>query len=154
MAEVSINERVFSYPEFRPIGSESLSVFDFQDVLTDLMMLRQDAELPADPVSLDDVSGDEWRDIVMPLVESLGPSPESESFEEWSSGADTRSRHAIASRLGRVEKALKHAYSATESGVHATGVLLPTSFARRVEVLLSRAILPLAWVRRVDILRF
>ena len=153
MAETS-SKRFFSYPEFRPVGSESLSVFEFQDILVDLWTLRNSASLPENPAPPDVVSDDEWQGILNSLSNSLGPAQDSEGCEAWSERAGARARHAVARRILKAERALHDAVRATESGIYATGVLLPTSFARRVDVLLGKAVLPVAWVGRIDILRY
>lgn len=145
-----------SWSDFQPIGSEALSVFAPETIAAELRAMRKHMELPANPADpVEEVEDFEWREAVMSMVASLGPTLESDTCAEWALEAEDRIRLEAASRIRGALRAVQYASRAVDpDGSSATGLLLPTSFAKRVEVLFGTAALPLAWVRRLDLLRF
>ncbi len=145
-----------SWSDFRPIGSEALSVFAPDAIATELRAMRKHMDLPADPAEPgEDLEDVEWFEAVMSMVASLGPTLESDACAAWAREAEDRIRMEVAIRIRSALRAVQYASRAVDpDGSSATGLLLPTSFARRAEALLDTATLPIAWVRRLDLLRF
>ncbi|WP_126456697.1 hypothetical protein [Sulfuriflexus mobilis] len=131
-----------------------LAIFTVSEMKSELTMIRRAMKLPATTEPLDDCDDDEWNDIISDFMAYLGPLPESDICTQWALSATDRSRQIVAVQICRALRAIKHASGLVDDTSTATGLLLPISFSERIELLLGRALLPLAWVRQLDILRF
>ena len=140
--------------DIAPMDRDPLSLFHLDDLRDEMELLRDVLNLPARPgkIDMDDAC---WDEIIDDLVNNLGPSiVSSAAYEEWGRAATDRTRRALAIQIRRVQKALDHAARCIDAhDSPATGAMLPTTFSRRVETLLGRGVLPLAWVRRLDVFR-
>lgn len=146
-------ERASMLSEFRPIASEALSVFSEAAIKFELQTLQKLLDLPKKPEKVD-ITEDEWREIIEDLLRGLGAMqidqmtgyPRLLDDDEW--------KHALAGRVQSALRAIDYASRTVDPDGSATGLLLPTSYARRLEVLLGTGVLPVAWVRQFDVLRF
>ena len=92
---------------------------------------------------------------VLYRLKEIGTTIRSAACEDWSRAATERTRRALAIQIRRVSKALDDAARCVDAhDSPATGAMLPTTFSRRVETLLGRGVLPLAWVRQLDVFRY
>lgn len=139
--------------ELGPLQGEAQALFTLDAVEAELRWLRKALKLPANPDANADMDNDEWSALIESITNDLGPSPEIDGVGWFLSSSDC-DRRALAYQIRRALRAVKHARTCVDADGTATGVLLPATFARRVEVLLGQAVLPLAWVRRLDLLRF
>lgn len=146
-------ERASRLDEFRPIASEALSVFSEAAIRFELQTLQKLLDLPKKPnqVRIDDK---EWREVIEDLLRGLGAT----QLDQMTGPLRVLDRddwhHALADRVQRALRAIDHAVRAIDDHGSSTGLLLPTSYARRIEVLLDKGVLPVAWVRQLDVLRF
>ena len=144
-----------SASDIRFIRGESLSVFTPGEIATELRSMRRHMKLPAKPGPAEAVDSEEWFEAVEQLSGDLGPVLERDSCSAWTRAADERIRLELANRIRGALKAVRYASRAIDpNDSEATGLLLPTSFARRIDMLLGGAVLPVAWVRRLNLFRF
>ena len=149
-----IKQAADSCRDLRPFGSEALSVFPPDAVIAELRALRKHAELPLHPEPVDDLEDDEWQDLMTSFTDSLGATLEIDTCRAWGRAATDRTRQATACQIQRALKAVRYAAATVDEHGSATGLLLPTSFSKRIVTLIGHAVLPMAWVRRLDVLRF
>lgn len=132
-----------------------LSVFSVEEIRDEMRRLGKALGIApgAGPPELMD---DEWQEIIISLCSSVGASePRSDSVREWVRGATDRERLALAYQIQRALSALAYAPGIYGSDYDpTTTVLLPVSYAQRIELLLGTGALPVAWIRRLDLLKF
>jgi hypothetical protein len=146
----SIADRIEHLPG---LALDTLSLIPVNDVRTELRWLRRWLDLPTRPPVVPDVDDEAWGEFIDGLLPCLPPGgigTASASGPELSGV----SRDALATQVHRALSALKHAEHVLDAEGSATGLLLPSTFPRRIEHVLGAAELPLAWVRRIDVTRF
>ena len=144
-----------SASDIRFIRGESLSVFTPKEIATELRAMRRHMKLPAKPDPTGNIEDGEWFEAVEQLSGSLGPALQGDTCSAWARTEEERIRLEVARRIRSILKAVQYASRVVDpNDSSATGLLLPTSFARRIQVLLGGAVLPVAWVRRLDLFSF
>lgn len=143
-----------TFSEFRRTGAEALSMFSAETIHAELNALARALNLPA-KAATPDIENDEWTEVIESLLQCAGASPPETDTEGLRDllGND-RWLRGLAEQVQRALRAVDYAGRTEDSGGASTGLLLPTSYARRLEVLLGRGELPVAWVRRIDVLKF
>ena len=135
------------------IAYRLMSVMALQD---ELEALRKALATPA-PKKRPELEDDEWSDAINRLTPALGDCPETgipAARGVWSTETD-RVRQSFAFQLGRARRALSYGRNLAGSDYHNTNaVLLPARFDQRFEFLLGRGELPMAWIFRLDLLKF
>lgn len=145
-----INEPALMYFEFKSIGKEAISVFSIDSIENELLSLAGKLELSLDTNVDIDISEYDWHTIISDFLQHLGASSEIDTYTILSLQNDLQVQ-TLSFRFQQALKSLKLArYYVDEKGL-ATGLLLPISFAKRIELLIALAQLPLAWVRVLDI---
>mgnify|MGYP006865036714 CR=1 FL=1 len=130
-----------------------LAIFTVEEIQAEIKALRTTLELDENPESLK-LDNDEWEDIINDLVSCLGPILEGEGLNTWNETATDRDRAAVAQQIHRALSALDAAKTVVDDSGSPTGLLLPVSFARRVDKLLGFGELPVAWVRTLAVTRY
>lgn len=111
--------------------------------------------LPESPdMPLDAFGNEAWADMMESLVMALGPISEADSVAAWGRSATALELSALHRQIQRAQRAVAQAHEElTRPGQAGTGILLPVSYAHRIQLLLGTGVLPVAWVRRLDVLR-
>ena len=130
-----------------------LAIFNVEEIQSELKALRATLQLDENPEPLK-LDNDEWEDIINDLVTCLGPIFESEGLKVWNETATDRDRLAVAQQVRRALSALEAAKNVVDDSGSPTGLLLPVSFARRVDKFLGFGELPVAWVRTLSVTRY
>ncbi|MAU46263.1 MAG: hypothetical protein GOVbin2371_7 [Prokaryotic dsDNA virus sp.] len=145
--------RAIAPDEFKPVSADTLSLFSKDTIEAELKLLRVMLDLPDDPLATD-LDDDEWRDVIEDLMSGLGATSDEDitgylrlyDEEDW--------QHAVAYGIDRAIRAVEYTRCMVDSDGGSTGLLLPSSYARRIEALLGRGILPVAWVRVIQVQKF
>lgn len=138
-----------TYRDFLLIGAGSLSVFPLDALRAELLALSRTLDLPRDPRPLPPMDSAEWAALITDFIDTLGPSAGSGAAATWRGAATPTALQVVAVGLQQALVALRADYR-DQSGPP-TGALLPTSFARRIDVLFGSEKLPLVWVREVHL---
>lgn len=131
---------------------DSWMIFTPSDILLEIDVLAQLLGLPKKLKTEIDWSDDEWAEIVMDLTSRLGPVPG--SGIRAASPASPSDLDALGWKVGQLRRALRDAGKIHDETGASTGLLLPASFARRVEYMFGFGGLPIAWVRRLNVRRY
>ncbi|MBI5782348.1 MAG: hypothetical protein HZA69_01240 [Gammaproteobacteria bacterium] len=133
----------------------AFAVFSAEEIREEMRRLKKALET-APGIAPDDFTNEEWRGLIAGLRLHLGPAePRNDSLREWAHGATDRERLALAYQVRRALSALAYAPGIYGSDYDPTTiVLLPVSYAQRIELLLGTGVLPVAWIRRLDLLKF
>lgn len=139
--------------DLRELSGEALCLLTPLEIAVELDSLRTVLDLPKKSTRPEDMDDVEWDEAITWLSKNLGASYVSVGMAIWRSQTNDRDRAALSARFEQVAAALKTAERAVDSTSPASGVLLPATLARRVDVLL-RGMLPLVWVRALDVAKF
>ncbi len=142
-----------SHGGFNVVGREALSICSYKEVEGELKALHKLLGVSANPPTVD-MEDSEWESVISDLITCLGALLETDSVKQWARTTTDRERGAVAYQIHRALKAVRHAARCVDNTGPATGLLMPISLARRVKVLLGLGVLPVAWVRNLDLLGF
>lgn len=133
-----------------------LAIFSVDEIREGLRRLEAALAVTVGGAEPPNMTNEEWRDLIVTLRPRLGASePRSDTLSEWAREATDRERLALAYQVRRALSALAYAPGIYGSDYDpTTTVLLPVSYAQRIELLLGAGVLPVAWIRRLDLLKF
>jgi hypothetical protein len=135
------------------LRSNVLFLFTFDEIENELLTIRKAMALPAKPtgVTMDD---EDWEPVIIDLLVRLGDRLETDTLAEWARNLPDDSRMMVAEQIRRALAAARRARRIVDSVGSGSGLLLPALFQRRMQAILGFAELPIAWVRKLDVLRF
>lgn len=126
----------------------AFGMFSPSEIEAELIALRRaigaDAKAPAP-----DMDELDWSEFIERILSRLGPLPDTENVARALQSETDLDRAALAFQLRRALSAVRYARQSD-----LTCLLLPLSYAERVEMLLGRAHLPMAWISVLDVLQF
>lgn len=146
---------LLSYDEIKPLGRQALSIFSVDSVIRELEFFRTrllDSKVSGLDLCDDDVTEkeDEIIDCILHLVGSSAFEPT--SFQECRGTHFSESAFScLDRRLTLLQASLSDASCVCVDNCKASGLLLPTSLYERLEQLLSKGELPIAWVYSFDL---
>lgn len=130
-----------------------MAPFSIGEIRSELKRLEKILAVTCDEAP--EMDDGEWQDLIAQLLRVVDDREPEISFAEWVRVAQGPSRMALAFQVRRGLKALQYARRWKGPAHMPTDVvLLPASFSQRLDYLLGTGVLPLAWICRLDLLRF
>ncbi len=136
------------------LRTHALGLFAIASVASELAAIRAALTVPRTAFPIDSFDEEEWAEIMIDLRHTVGPAIETDTLSGWARSARPTWHHTVAFQIDRLLRCLHQATGCVDQEGGAIGLLLPISFADRVDFLLGSAQVPLAWVRQLDGLKF
>jgi len=132
-----------------------LALLTVGELVGELRRLRRALATRA-PDTEPDVTSWEWRECIEAFTTRLPTAePRIGTLQALAREATETERAALAFQIRRALKACRYVERCPEPDWHSTETLLvPVSYAERLSLVLGQGMLPVAWVRRLDLLRF
>lgn len=131
----------------------ALAIFTIEEIRAELRQLLR--ALGPEVNEMYETDDEGWREIINSLYLHLGAGHGTGIVKAWARATTCHHRQAMQAQIKRALAAAAHAGKLSGPGYRRTEcVLLPTTYAQRIELLLGQGVLPVVWVKRLDLLKF